>query len=109
MVNSILAAAGLKGRRGRFTGAKPSAYVVWLDDADTEPGPDPVPGAPLTIRHDVTLELYEDKPDPIAEAALENAIVAAGLHFSKQDRYWLQTEQQYQVIYEITYYEKRRT
>ena len=105
MVNDILTAAGIKGRRGRFTGAKPASYVVWMDDLTTD-GPD---GLPWVVQHDVTLELYEDKPDDAAEAALEAALVASGLQYSKQDRYWLQTEQMYQVIYEFTYYEKRRT
>ena len=108
MVNEILAAANIQGRRGRFTGAKPQTYVVWFDDTDTDPSPDLVPGAPLTIQHNVTLELYEDRPDPSVETALETAIIGAGLHFTKQDRYWLQTEQQYQVIYEFFYNEKRR-
>ena len=105
MVNDILTAAGIQGRRGRFTGAKPGSYVVWMDGHTTD-GPD---GRPCVIQHDVTLELYENKPDDAAEAALEAAIAAAGLHYSKQDRYWLQTEQLYQVVYEFTYYEKRRT
>jgi hypothetical protein len=105
MVKKILTAAGVQGRRGRFTGSKPVSYVVWLDDQTTE-GPDDQPGA--LIRHDITLELYEDKPDNAAEAALEAALAAEGLQYTKQDRYWLQSEQQYQVIYEFTYYEKRR-
>lgn len=104
MVDNILAAAGIPGRRGRYTGTKPAAYAVWMDDLTTD-GPD---GLPLLYRHDITLELYEDGPDDKAEAALEAAISAQGLHWTKQDRYWLQTEQQYQVIYEFTFYEKRR-
>lgn len=104
MVNSILTAAGVQGRRSRFIGPKPSSYVVWMDDITTD-GPD---GLPMVYRHDVTLELYEDKPDDAVEADLEAAIVDAGLQYTKQDRYWLQTEQQYQVIYEFTYFEKRR-
>ena len=104
MVKSILTAAGIQGRRGRFTGQKPASYVVWLDDVTTD-GPD---GLPMVHRHDITLELYEDKPDAVAEANLEAAIAAAGLQYTKQDRYWLQSEQQYQVLYEFTYYEKRR-
>ena len=108
MVDKILTAARLQGRRGRFIGAKPSTYVVWLDDMSTEPGPDRVANAPQAIRHDITLELYEDRPDDAAEAALEAAITAANLDWTKQDRYWLQAEQQYQVIYEFTFFERRR-
>lgn len=104
MVNKILTAAGLQGRQGRFIGDKPLSYVVWLDNITTDGSDD----RPCIFRHDITLELYEDKPDPAVETALELAIADAKLQFTKQDRYWLQTEQQYQVIYEFTYYEKRR-
>ena len=105
MVNDILTAAGIKGRRGRFTGTPPSTYAVWMDDITTE-GADVAPG--LLVRHDITIELYENKPDDAKEAALEAELTARGLHYTKQDRYWLQDEQMYQVIYEFTYYEKRR-
>jgi hypothetical protein len=76
-----------------------------MDDVTTD-GPDGLPNA--LRRHDVTMELYEDRPDDATETALEAAIAAEGLQYSKQDRYWLQSEQQYQVIYEFTYNEKRR-
>ena len=77
---------------------------MYTDDITTD-GPD---GHPWVRRHDITVELYENKPDDAAEAALEDAIADAGLQWTKQDRYWLQTEQQYQVIYEFYYFEKRR-
>ena len=105
MINKILTAASIQGRRGRFIGKAPSTYAVYFDDVTTD-GPD---GHPLIQRHDVTVELYEAKPDDKAEAAMEAAVAAAGLHYTKQDRYWLQTEQLYQVVYEFTYYTKRRT
>lgn len=109
MVDGILNTAGVKHRRGRFIGKAPNTYAVWMDDTSTERGPDPLPGAPLLIHHDVTVELYTVKPDDAAETAVEKAITDAGLHYTKQDRYWLQTEQLYQVIYEFSYIEKRRT
>lgn len=105
MVNRILTTAGVQGRRGRFTGNLPDNYVVWADDVTTD-GPD---GIPRILRHDVTLELYEHKPDDAMENSLENAIAAEGLQYEKQDRYWIQSEQMYQVVYSFTYYEKRRT
>ncbi len=108
MVNKILTASGIKYRRGRFTGKLPEKYIVYMDDHDTTPGPDCVPGAPQVVQHDVTVELYTAKPDDAAETAVETAITDADLHYTKQDRYWLQTEQLYQTIYEFTYIEKRR-
>ena len=103
MVTDILTASGIKYRRGRFTGKAPATYAVYMDDITTD-GPD---GRPWVLRHDVTVELYENKPDDAAEAAIEAAIAGAGLQWTKQDRYWLQTEQLYQVIYEFTFYEKK--
>lgn len=105
MVDNILTASGIAYRRGRFTGTKPDTYAVYMDDISTD-GPD---GLARVRRHDITVELYEDRPDDAAEAAMEAAIEAAGLQWTKQDRYWLQTEQQYQVIYEFYYFEKRRS
>lgn len=104
MVSKILTAAGVKFRRARFPKPPAGTYAVYLDDVTTD-GPD---GVPRIYRHDVTVELYEPRPDDTTEAALEAAIADAGLQFTKQDRYWLQTEQLYQVVYEFTYREKRR-
>lgn len=105
MVNDILTASGIPFRRGRFIAGKVPTYAVYTDEITTD-GPD---GLPWILHHDITVELFEAKPDDKAEAALEAAIAAAGLHWTKQDRYWLQTEQRYQVIYEFEYTEKRRT
>ena len=105
MVNKILKASGVPYRRGRFTAGKVKTYAVYTDDKSTD-GSD---GAEvLVVRHDIIVELYEDKPDDASEAAIERAITAAGLQWTKQDRYWLQTEQQYQVVYEFYYFEKVR-
>ena len=104
MVDKILTASGVPYRRGKFTG-KASTYAVYTDDITTD-GPDGLPE--MLLRHDITVELYESKPDDAAEAALEAAISAAGLQWEKQDRYWLQSEQLYQVVYEFNYNEKRR-
>ena len=108
MVNDILTASGIQHRRGRVIKPPEGTYAVYMDDTTTD-GPDGLPsGAPFIVTHDVTVELYESHPDDAAEAALEAAIIAAGLTWTKQDRYWLHTEQMYQVVYEFTYQEKRR-
>lgn len=106
MVNEILTAAALPGRRSRFVSPQAERYVVWLDDIETD-GPDGMP--PSIFRHAVTLELYTSKPDSVAEAALEGAMSVRGLHWSKQERYWIASEQMYQTLYEFNYIEKRRT
>lgn len=104
MVNEILTASGLPYKESRFPSPPAETYAVYLDGV-TADGPD---GMNLIFTHDIMVEVYEPKPDPEAEAAMEAAINAAGLHYTKQSRYWLQDVQRYQVIYEFTYIEKRR-
>lgn len=104
MFKTILAAAGIPERGSRFVTPPAGTYAVWFDDLDTD-GPDGMP--PRIFTHDVTLELYEHKKDAAAVQALERELSAAGLHWSKQDRVWIKSEQLYQTIYEFTYIEKK--
>ncbi|MBR5862252.1 MAG: hypothetical protein IKZ08_02885 [Bacteroidales bacterium] len=104
MINNIIKAAGLNCRKSRFLKPPAGTYGVYMDDVATD-GPDNMVG---WYTHSITLELYESSPDDGMEAAVEAAITAAGLQWTKQDRYWLQEEQRYQVIYEFEYIEKRR-
>lgn len=106
MVKEILTAAGIKERGSRFTKPPAGTYAVWFDDIETD-GPDGMP--PCIFTHSCTIELYEPKKDQAAVEALEAALSAKGLHWTKQDRLWIQSEQMYQTIYEFTYTEKRRT
>lgn len=106
MVNDILTASGIAYRRGRFVGAKPPTYAVYTDDVISD-GADNA-AFPRVETHAITVELYEDRPDEQAEKAVERAITEAGLPWEKQDRYWLQSEQCYQVVYEFDYTEKVR-
>ena len=105
MVADILTAAGIKHRRSRFPSPPAGTYAVWMEDIETD-GPDGMPAAIYT--HDVTIELYMTKPDDASEAAIEAALDAACMRWSKQERYWIQSEQLYQTIYEYTYTDKRR-
>lgn len=104
LITEILDAAGLPYKRGRFIKPVADTYAVYTDDITTD-GPD---GLNMIFTHDYTVELYEHKPDDAAEAAIEAALDSAGVAWTKQDRYWLQDEQRYQVIYEFTIIEKRR-
>lgn len=106
MTPVILTAAGITHhRRGRFVKPPGGTYAVWTDDIDVD-GPDGMP--PCIFYHAVKIELYEPIPDDAAEAALEAQMTALGLHWTKQDRYWIDSEQVYQVIYEFSHIEKRR-
>ena len=104
MVNDILRTAGVQYRKTRFPKPPADTYAVYMDDMDND-GPD---GLNLIQTHDITVELYEPTPDDKTEAAMEAAMDEAGVRWQKQDRLWLQEEQRYQVIYEFTYYTKRR-
>ena len=104
MTETMLNAAGIPNRETRFPSPPPGTYAVWMEDI-TADGPD---GYNYIFTHDVTVELYEPRQDAAAEAAIEAAINAQGLHWAKQSRYWLKSINRYQVIYEFSYIEKRR-
>lgn len=105
MVKDILTAAGVKHRRNRFVKPPAGTYAVWEDFLDTD-GPDGMP--PQIFQHNVTIVVYEPKPDDETEAAIEAAMSSMCLNWHKQDRYWVDDEQLYQLVYEFSYVEKRR-
>lgn len=108
MIDSIMSAAGIPANQGRHITPPDSTYGVWFDDQDISNGPDIARGAPLLVSHSVTVEIYEPAPDPAAEARLEAELLARNIHWTKQDRYWLQQVRRHQVIYEFEFIEKRR-
>lgn len=99
MIADILGASGLPYRETQFMRPPAGTYAVYMDDVDAD-GPD---GLNRIFTHDLTVELYEPKPDPQAEAAVERELDARGLHYRKQPRFWVEQAQRYQVIYEFTY------
>lgn len=107
MIDTILTAAGVEYRRARFHKPPADTYAVYFDDVEAD-GADPVfspipGGVPRIYLHDVRVEVYEPKPDDKIEAAIEAELDARGLPWTKQDRYWLQEAQRYQVVYEFNY------
>lgn len=104
MVNDILTAVALPHRAGRFPDPPATPYVVYFDAVEAD-GPDDMV---MILHHDATVELYSLTPAAAAEAeaALEAELKNRGLHWTKQDRYWLGQAQRYQTIYEFTYIEK---
>lgn len=109
MINDILTAAGVLYQHGRFLRMPAETHAIVFDDI-TSSGADRVPtlraGAPRILTHDVTVELYEPIPDDEKEEAIEAELDAAGVEWTKQDRYWIAEAQRYQVIYEFSYTEK---
>lgn len=111
MIKDILTAAGIVHRRGRFPKPPQDTYAVYFDDVERD-GADPVPSdtwLPGVYHHSASIELYEPTPDDAKEEALEAELDARGLDWSKEDRYWLQDVQRYQVVYSFDYTTKRRT
>ena len=112
MIEEILTAAGVRYRRARFPKPPTETYAVYFDDVDRE-GADWLEGShsgrlPGYYHHTVTVEVYEPTPDDKTETAIEAVLDARGIPWSKEDRYWLQDVQRYQVIYEFSYTNKTR-
>lgn len=106
MVKQILIDAGFienkTFRETRFVTPPKSTYAIYLDSF-TRRGAD---GLNLIKEHDYTIELYSSKPDPLAESKIENSLDTFGLEYDKDDRYWLNEEQLYQVVYTFNFIEK---
>lgn len=102
MVNTILDATGLPYKESRFLKPPTTTYAVFMDAIERRGGDN----INLISLHDVTIELYEYYPDPEAEKKLEDQLDLLGIEYTKESRYWLQTEQLYQVVYNFSYYEK---
>lgn len=106
MINDILTAAGfVEGetfKETRFISPPNQTFAIY-NDSYTRRGAD---NFNAIYEHDLTIELYEPRPDKDAEQRLEQQLDAFGLEFDKQERYWMQDEQLYQVIYEFSYITK---
>ena len=106
MVKEILTGAGfVEGKtfkETRFLKPPRDTYAVYMDSF-TRRGAE---NLNLIKEHDYTIELYSYKPDPGAEAKIEASLDAFGLEYEKEDRYWIQEEQLYQVVYTFNFIEK---
>lgn len=111
MIDDILKAAGIKYRRSRFPSPPVETYAVFFENIEVDSAdpviPDSSGGLPRVLTHSVTVELYEPGPDDDTEQAIESALNAVGLSWTKQDREWLQDVQRYQVIYEFDFLTKQ--
>lgn len=112
IIENILTAAGVPHRRARFQSPPAETYAVYFDDISAD-GADrvstpPVGGLPRIYHHNVRVEVYEPKPDDQTETAIEAELDAAGVEWTKEDRYWLQEVQRYQVLYEFSYTNKTK-
>lgn len=107
MVKSILEKSGFilneTFKETRFLNPPRTTYAVYNDTKNARGADD----LNLIMEHEVNIELYEYSPDPEAEARLEEQLDAHKVEWIKQSRYWIQSEQLYQIIYEFNYVEKK--
>ena len=106
MVKRVLTGAGfVEGKtfkETRFLKPPKTTYAIYMDSF-TRRGAD---GLNLIKDHDYTIELYSYAPDPEAEARIETILDELGFEYDKNDRYWIQEEQLYQVVYTFRFIEK---
>lgn len=106
MVKEILTGAGFVEdetfTETQFISPPRSTYAVY-HDSFTRRGADSLN---LIKDHSVTIEIYSDFPDLGAEAQIEAMLDCFGIEYEKDERYWIQAEQLYQVVYRFNYIEK---
>lgn len=106
MVKQILTGAGfVEGetfKETRFLAPPKTTYAVYMDSF-TGRGPD---GLNLIKDHTYTIELYSTKADPTAESNIEKMLNERGIEYDKSERYWLESEQLYQVVFTFDFIEK---
>lgn len=106
MVKRILTGAGfVEGKtfkETRFLKPPQTTYAVYTDSYKRR-GADSVN---LITEHNYTIELYSYKPDPTAEAKIEKMFDTLSIEYEKSERYWLDTESLYQIVYTFYIIEK---
>ncbi len=106
MVHKIMTGAGftlnVTYRETRFMTPPKETYAVYNDSFRRRGGD----YFNALKEHDVTIEVYEYAPDPEAETAIEEQFDRIGMEFEKQERYWIEEEQLYQIIYSFSYLTK---
>lgn len=98
MVDEILNELGIPFKESRFMKAPKADTFAVYHDSLTRRGADT---KNMLTDHDFTIELYEKKIDPETETKLEQILDDRAIEYEKQERYWIETEQLYQVIYEF--------
>ena len=106
MVEKILTEAGFVKdetyAETQFNTPPRTTYAVF-SDSFTRRGAD---GLNLIKDHTYTIEVYFEWPDPETEKKIEAIFDKYGIEFDKGDRYWIQAEQMYQVVYTFNFIEK---
>lgn len=104
MIDQILTAADIPAKPARFPDP-PAIHAVYFDSIDPD-GPDI--GAPTSLSHDCTIELYAPNSS-VGTAALlrlRAQLDAYSIRYKTQGWYWMSAIQRYQEVIEFTYTEK---
>lgn len=56
--------------------------------------------------HNITIELYAQKPAEDLEALIEQRLDALGLEYVREERMWIDTEHFFETVYDFAYTEK---
>lgn len=106
MIKTILTESGFienkTFKETRFLKPPKSTYAVY-EDAYSSGGAD---SANLIKAHSYTIEQYSTVPDPESEARLEATFDKYAIPYEKQPRYWIDSEQLWQVVYTFDHIEK---
>lgn len=103
MVKDILEAVGLSYKKSRFLKPPNSIYAVYTDDSSGR-GSDE---KNLLTEHNITIEVYSKKINEEMEIKIENELDERGIEYKKQDWYYIESEQLFQLIYEFSYIKKK--
>lgn len=74
--------------------------LPWLCYFETRPNNFAADGVVYASARGISIELYSAGKDPVSESAVETALTAAGIFYSK-DETWIESEKLYEIIYEI--------
>ena len=106
MVKQVLTDAGFIENKTfkecRFLKPPTTTYAIYLDSYEAR-GAD---NLNMIKDHEYIIELYSSTPDPGAEHRIEASLDKFALAYEKEDRYWLESEGLYQVIYSFEFLEK---
>ena len=106
MVKRVLTDAGFIENKTfkecRFLKPPTTTYAIYLDSYEAR-GAD---NLNMIKDHEYIIELYSSTPDPGAEHRIEASLDKFALAYEKEDRYWLESEGLYQVIYSFEFLEK---
>lgn len=107
MIKNILIQAGfienVTFKETRFLSPpKDTTYCVYMDSVSSR-GAD---NYNCIKEHSYSIEVYEYYPDDEIEQKIEQILDNLGIEYEKHERYWIEQEQLYQVIYNFDYIEK---